>query len=79
MMVYYNVAWWQFRAHTIHYIDELSEGERVGFDSGCRLAYAPDSWMRRWYESAKGTLNPEAVGVGRARRGTRLDSAPGSS
>jgi hypothetical protein len=55
-------AWWQYRAQTIQYIDELSEGERVGFDESIRQGYGGARFIEaRWYANRKATLNPDAV------------------
>jgi hypothetical protein len=55
-------AWWQYRAQTIQYIDELSEGERVGFDESIRQGYGGARFIEaRWYVNRKLTLNPDAV------------------
>ena len=56
-------AWWQYRAQTILYIRDLSEGERFAFDESIRISYSPDGRFigARWYENRKSALNPDAV------------------
>lgn len=59
-LFYYYMAWWQHRAFTITYIDEMSHEERAEFDGGIRSFYA-SNLSRLWYENEKSRLNPNTV------------------
>ena len=54
-------AWWQLRAQTITYIDELPAGARSEFDTNVYNYYGASPVPKLWYETTKGVLNPDAV------------------
>ena len=56
-------AWFQYQAQVIQYINELSAGERFGFDGSIRGRYGHDAGLigPLWYEDRKAALNPDAV------------------
>jgi len=59
---FFQMAWWQYRAQVIQYIDDLSEGERFGFDNSVRQSYDGSRIASAlWYANQKATLNPDAV------------------
>src|SRR5262249_5876800 len=61
-IMFYQEAWWQYRAQIIQYIDDLSDGERAGFDSSLRQSYDGSLLVGAvWYKNRKSTLNPVAV------------------
>ena len=56
-----QTAWWAYRVQVIPHLDELPAGERFEFEARTRANYGSPTLARFWYDSNKGTLNPEAV------------------
>jgi len=60
----WQTVWFQYRAATISYIDDLPPGERANFDAALRMNYQVSPASRSWYEAmrtVRGFLNPDAV------------------
>jgi hypothetical protein len=57
-------VWFQYRAATISYIDDLPPGERATFDAALRMNYQVRPASSAWYQAVRtleGFLNPDAV------------------